>query len=323
MRILKMKNIKNALILSGLLLGSLAVSPSVLADTNAKKETKKEVLMPAKPVVSKAQDKANKKAIIKKAKSQTKLLAEVNKGVEEGFKKVIEATKLIKDDKEKEAIKALQDATGKFDLALAADPKLGLIPIASSVRVNELITTPASIKSQTALAKEFLEDSKVQAARAVLAPLQDDMITRTTSLPMATYPDAIKLATKMLVEGNKDAALETLATALSTFVNEVSVIPLSLLRVESMVSEASKLDKEKDKAKVLVLLSAAEEQLQIATELGYTTKSTKLYEDLSSQIAAIKKEATGGNVVEKLYSKLKTSLTSLIGKKSEASKITK
>lgn len=318
-----MKNIKNALILSGLLLGSLAVSPSVLADTNAKKETKKEVLMPAKPVVSKAQDKANKKAIIKKAKSQTKLLAEVNKGVEEGFKKVIEATKLIKDDKEKEAIKALQDATGKFDLALAADPKLGLIPIASSVRVNELITTPASIKSQTALAKEFLEDSKVQAARAVLAPLQDDMITRTTSLPMATYPDAIKLATKMLVEGNKDAALETLATALSTFVNEVSVIPLSLLRVESMVSEASKLDKEKDKAKVLVLLSAAEEQLQIATELGYTTKSTKLYEDLSSQIAAIKKEATGGNVVEKLYSKLKTSLTSLIGKKSEASKITK
>ncbi len=329
-----MKNTKNVLILTGLLIGSLAVSPAVLADTQAKTQTTtsnavashvkagaenkaKQALKASKPAVSEAQDKANKKAIVDKAQSQVDLLKEVDKGIVDGFKKVIEATKLIKEDKTKEAIKALQDATGKFDVALAANPKLALIPIASTVRINELITTPEAIKAQTKLAKEFLEDSKVQAARALLLPLQDELVTRTTSLPMTTYPDAIKLATKMLVEGKKEAASATLATALSTFVDETSIVPLSLVRVESMVLAASELNKETGKDKALVLLSAADQQLQVAAELGYTTKNSSLYEGLSQQIKSLKKEITGGNVVEKMYSKLKDSIKSLIGKNSE------
>lgn len=317
-----MKTLNKALLVSSLLIGSLAVSPSVLAESHAKAEMKKEtkqVLMPAKPVVSKEQDKANKKAIVAKAKIQSDLLKEVNKDVSEGFKDVLEATKLIKEDKLKEAIKKLQDATGKFDVALAANPDLGLVPVAGSVRVSELITTPESVKAQVKLAMAFLLDSKVQAARALLAPLQDDMITSTTMLPMATYPDAIKLATKMLIDGKKDEALATLATALSTFVEEESVIPLSLLRAEAMIVAASELDKEKEKDKALTLLDAAQQQLQIATALGYTTKSTELYEDLSDQIKALKKEIKGGNVVERLYKKLKTSFSNLISKKSEQS----
>ncbi len=315
-----MKKLNKALLISSLLIGSLAVSPSVLAESHTKAGMKKEatkVLVPAKPVVSKEQDKANKKAIVTKAKSQTDLLKEVNKDVAEGFKDVIEATKLIKEDKIKEAIKKLQAATGKFDIALAANPDLGLIPVAGSVVVSELITTPQSVKEQVSLAKDFLDDSKVQAARAILAPLQDDMVTRTTLLPMTTYPDAIKLATKMLVDGKKDAAIATLATAMSTFVEEVSVVPLSLIRAEAMIVAASELDKEKEKDKALLLLDAAQQQLEVATALGYTTKDTDLYEGLKDQIKALKKEITGGNVVEKLYSKLKKSFANLIHKKSE------
>ena len=327
-----MKNTKNALILTSLLIGSLAVSPAVLAESQAQTTTSnavashvkagaenkaKQALKASKPAVSEAQDKANKKAIVDKAQSQVDLLKEVDKGIVDGFKKVIEATKLIKEDKTKEAIKALQDATGKFDVALAANPKLALIPVASFVSINELITTPEAVKAQTKLAKEFLEDSKVQAARALLLPLQDELVTRTTSLPMTTYPDAIKLATKMLVEGKKEAASATLATALSTFVDETSIVPLSLVRVESMVLAASELNKETGKDKALVLLSAADQQLQVAAELGYTTKNSSLYEGLSQQIKALKKEITGGNVVEKMYSKLKGSIKSLIGKNSE------
>ena len=303
---------KQTLLLTGLLLGALAVSPAVLAE--AKQEKTAEV---TKPAVSKEQDSVNKKAINDKAKSQNALLKEVNEGVSEGFEKVIEAAKLITADKPKEAIKALQDATGKFDIALAANPDLGLIPIASSVRMTELITNPVALKAQTSFAKELLGQSKVQSAKAILAPLQDDMVTRTTLLPMTTYPDAIKLATKMLVEGKKDAALATLSTAFSTFVDEVSVIPLSLLRVESMIASASELDKEKDKDRVLVLLDAASDQLEVATLLGYTAKDSKLYADLVTQIKALKKEAKGGNVVEKLYKDLKESIKGLIEKKSK------
>jgi len=316
-RSLKMKNI---VILSGLLMGSLAVSPSVLAETQTKATTP--VVAQAKDKaanskVSKEQLKAIQKSIVDKANNQKKLLKEADKGIIEGFKKVLDATKLIEKNRDQDAIKALQEATGKFDIALAADPKLGLIPIASSTKLTELLTTPEKIKAQVGLAKDLLKDFKVQEAKEVLAPLQDDLVTSTTALPMASYPDAVKLATKMLVDGKKDAALETLSTARSTFVEAISVIPLSLVRVQEMVTAASELDKEKDKDKALDLLSAAEEQLQVATLLGYTTKHSSLFDELAEQIKTVKKEVTGGNAVEKLYSKLKTSIKSLIDKKSE------
>ena len=313
-----MKNIKHAVLLTTLLAGSLSISPAVLADTQTKVEkTQTEVVEATKPAVSKAQDKANKKAIVDKAKSQNELLKEVDKGITEGLTKVIEATQLIKDDKLKEAIKSLQEATGKFDVALAANPKLGLIPVASAVKITELNSVPAVVKAQVEIARDLLADNKVQAARAILYPLQDDMVTQTTLLPMTTYPDAIKLATKMLVDNKKKAALETLSTALSTFVNKVSVIPLSLVRVEAMVLAASELDKEKEKDKAYTLLLGAEDQLELATLLGYTTTDSALYSDLKTQLKALKKEIKGDNVVEKLYKKLKASLKDLIGKKSD------
>ncbi len=311
-----MKNTYKTL-LGTLLVSSIAISSVVLADQPA--DTTKKAM--GKPLVQaktdSAQAQANNKAIKKKQDDQNKLLEEVNKGISDAFKKVQEATRLIKDGKEKEAIKALQEATGKFDIALAANPDINLIPIAAEVRVNELLTTPALAKTQVELAEDLLKDGQVQAARTVLLPLRDDMETRTAYLPMATYPDAIKLATKMLLEENKDAALATLATALSTVVEKSSIIPLSLIRAEALITSASELDKEKGKSKALELLDTAKAQLKLATVLGYTSKDSDLYDALNEQINAVKKEITGGNVVEKLYDKLKTSFKNLIKKNSD------
>ncbi len=320
-----MKNQKKNIAAISLLTGTLFISPFLLAETQDNVTNNKPAVTKAtddttnksKSNISKEQQKINEKAIKDKEKKQNDLLKEIHKGVSEGLKKVTKATKLIKDGKEKEAIKALEEATGKFNIALAADPKLALVPIDSNLTVTNLRTTPKVIKAQIGVAIDLLKASKVQAARALLLPLHDDMISSTTLLPMTTYPDAIKLATKMLIEGKKEAALATLATALSTFVEETSVIPLSLLRTESMVQEASKLDKEKKKDTVLILLNGAEQQLQIATVLGYADQNSALYEDLKKQIRALKKEVTGANVVEKLYDTFKKSIKDLINKKSK------
>jgi len=309
-----MNMMKKNLLLASLLATTLAVSPSVLADTQ---KTVKASSTKAMSTPATKQDNANKQAVKNKAQSQANLLEEVNKDVLDGFKKVVEAGRLIAQGKEKEAIKALQDATGKFDIALAANPKLGLVPIEGTVNVSELITTPDAVKGYTSLAIDLLKDSKVQAARAVLQPLRDDMVTRTVYLPMTTYPDAIKLATKLLVDGKKEAALAVLTTALSTFVEKVSVIPLSLVRVEAMVLAASELDKEKEKDKALALLDASEVQLDLAVALGYTDDDSALYEDLKDQIKALKKEIKGGNIVERLYKKLNASIKSLMDKSSK------
>ena len=305
-----MKKTTTSFIFFALMSSAVAMSAPVMAgDTSARKATQK--------VVNIDQNEVNKKAISDKANSQYDLLKEVNKGISEGFRKVIDATQFLKEGKQKEAIKALQEATGKFDIALAADPDIALIPIASGLNISELIITPEAIRVQTRLAKELLEDYKVQAARAILLPLRDEMVTRTTFLPMTTYPDAIKLASKMLVDGKTEAAQEILATALSTFVQENSVIPLSILRVEAIIQSASMLDKEKDKEKVLTLLHAADQQLQVAKLLGYTDEDSALYDDLSAQIKVLEKEAKGDNVVEKLYKDLKSSISKLIGAKSK------
>ena len=311
------KTIKQALLVTSLMASALTISPTILAETAAAPEAAPAVKADAKQNTAGSQNAANKAAIANQAKTQNKLLETVNKEVSEGFKKVMQAGKLIQDGKEKEAIKALGEATGKFDIALAANPEMSLIPIDAHVRVTEMITSSDAVKAQVSLAKDLLKQSKVQAARAILLPMRDDIETRTAYIPMATYPDAIKLATKMLVDGDKTAATQTLSAAFSTIVQKVSIIPLSLVRAESLITSASTLDKEKGKDQAMALLDQAEEQLQIAVNLGYTDKNSDLYDDLSAQIKALKKEAAGPNMVEKLYDKLKTSVKSLIKKNSE------
>jgi len=197
-------------------------------------------------------------------------------------------------------------------VAIAADPALNLVPIDASISISELITTPDLIKAETDVAIDLLKDHKVQAARAVVEPMKDEMVISHVYLPMGTYPSAVKLATKYLVGGKKEDALATLSTALSTIVVEKSIIPLAIVRTESLLKAASELDKNKDKAKAQKFLSAAQEQLEVAALLGYTDKESKAYDDIKDQIKAIRKEINGKNIVEKMYDKVKVAVKQLI-----------
>jgi len=289
-----------------------ALTASAYADNSAKSPKPKQTKESKVTKPSTDLDTQNKKAVRDKEKSQNDLLKESNKGVAEGLKHVVTATKLIEQGKEKEAIKELQAATGKFDIALAANPSLKLIPISSNVVINELITTSDEVKKEVKRAEKLLEDSKVQEARAILLPLRDELVTTTSYLPMQTYPLSIKLATKLLVDGKKNEALDTLAIALTTIVDEVTIMPLPLIRAESMIKMASTADKEKDKKKIHALLNAAQDQLNTAVALGYSSKKSAEYKSLEEQIKALHKEIDGANKVESLYKKLIKSLKDLI-----------
>jgi len=297
------------LLAAGLLSGVL-VSSTYAADTS-KKQSNAEKKHQTERLTTDV-DLQNKKAIRKKVESQSNLLKEVNKGVADGLKRVVEATKLIEEGKDKEAIKALQEATGKFDIALAANPKLALIPVESHIIVNELRVPASDVKSAVALAKRLLKESRVQDARAVLLPLRDEMIITTSYIPMNTYPLSIKLATKFLVDGNKNKALDTLAIGLSTIVEEVKIIPLPLVRAESMIIMAYHADKDKDKKYIHALLKASREQLELAVNLGYSSKNGPAYKSIHTQIVALEKEVDGANKVEPLYKKLLKSIKSLL-----------
>ena len=312
---------KKSVMFAGLLASSLLASPYLMAELQTKPAASPQVVQAA----SKAPSKTDKDAINAQIKKQQALLKETNKDVGEGLSNVVKAMKFMSKDQNKEAISALKAASGSFDVALAANPDIGLIPIDVGIRVNQLITTPDELKAQVKLAKKLLGDYKVQEARAVLVPLKDDIETSTVFLPMETYPDAIKQATKLLVDGDKEGAMVTLEAALSTMVTEYTTIPLTLVRADRMIEEAASLDSkvETEKKLALDLLSDADEQLKLATLLGYTDKNSELYEDISAQIKALKKEITGGNAAERLYKKLKNSVKGLIGKHSEHKEVKK
>ncbi len=287
-------------LLAGILVGLTMASPVMANDSSTLKQ------------------KETNQAVSKLEQQQNDLLAVVDQKVLDAFNQVQKAVEYLQaEGKEKQALAALEKAVGQFDTITAARPELSLVPIQSDVVVSELVTTPTLVKRNTQLAIDLLKDNKVIAARALLAPMQDDMVATSVYLPMATYPEAIKLATKALVDGKKEESLAIIAQALTTFVVKESVIPLGLIRAQVLIKEASKLDKEQDKAKIKTLLNRAEDELEIARLLGYTDDEGLAYEDIRDQINALQKEIEGKNVVEKMYEKLASSFKKLIDKEAE------
>lgn len=305
---MKTKKLINSALIGSLMIASLVQAANTVSEKG-------------KNLMSQEQIEKSNKTVKAFEKKQNALLEKVNQGVLDGYEKVLEATQLLlQDDKEQQAIRLLQEATGKFDIAIAANPDLKLIPIDGHVAITAFITTPEWVKKETNTVIDLLKNHKVQAAQTILEPMKDEMVIVNTYLPMGTYPNAIKLATQYLLDGDNENAVATLDTSLSTVVIQEAIIPLAIIRTESLLTEASKLDKTKEKEAVVKLLDAASEQLEIATLLGYTDKETIAYESLKAQIKAVKKEVNGKNVVEKMYDKVKVSIKSLIGKENTVNK---
>lgn len=319
---------KKYLLSTVLITATIMASPCVLSDMvkqdSGKKSDDKGLKMNDSSALSNTQKKETDEAIDTQKNKEKEKLDIINESVLEGFKKIDEATTILLDKKgnEKAAIKALEVATGKFDVALANDPNLALVPIEAGIFANELQTTPEDIRVSIKLAIDLLEDNKVRDARLLLTPMLDELVISTTYLPMNTYPDAIKKATKELIDGKKEDAIETLDVALSTLVTKQSIIPLGVIRAENLVKTASNMDKEKDKDTIKKYLKDAENQLQISILLGYADKHSQAYNDLESQIKTLRKEVKGKNIVEKLYDKLKASFSQLIGEHSESKQVT-
>ena len=68
------------------------------------------------------------------------------------------------------------------------------------------------------------------AGRILLYHLTSELRVRTFNLPLATYPDALKQAARLLDEGKNSDASGTLQTALNTLVviDHVTAIPLNV-----------------------------------------------------------------------------------------------
>jgi hypothetical protein len=258
-------------------------------------------------------------SVQKEIKKQTESFTKAPKEIVEGFHQTLLAITALEDNKTKEAKGALTKATKSFNTALKANPSLDIVPFEQEIIVNEFLGNSESVEKALNLAIKMIKNHDTQSARAVMMPLEDEMIVTTHLIPMKLYPVATEDALKALEKGKTAEALDILHTSFNTLVTERILTPLPLLVAEDLVAEASFLDKAK-KEDALKLLTLAQDELQKALYLGYTKKHSPAYTSLEEEIESIKKEIKGKNIVEKLYEKIKVSFRSLISDSKSDSK---
>ncbi len=197
----------------------------------------------------------------------------------------------------------LEKAIGKLEVVLAHKSAPALLPIDSVIKVTEYMGDLKSAKETLSTVKKLLAAGKVQEARRLLDTLQSEIDIVTVSLPLVSYPQALKLSARYINEGKTNEARDILQMALDTLVKSETVIPLPLLKAQALIEAASKVAKS-DKKQALKHLDAAKKELKIAEVLGYTSGSDTTYKMLDDTIEAVEKEIRGKNRAEKLFEEL-------------------
>jgi hypothetical protein len=242
---------------------------------------------------------ATKTATTDAKSHQVKLVKEALKSLELSAKAVDDLNK----NKTDEAKKDIELALGKLEAILATEHTPKLLPIESQMVVKNFIGTADDVTQALAEVRTLLNLNKVQEAGELLSSLQSEIDVTVVSLPLASYPDALKLASKYLIDGKPAKAKAVLQVALSTFAQDEQIIPIPLINSMELVAIASDIAKE-DKTQALKHLALASDDLNKAEALGYVSKSTTTYKVLHELIKKTEKEVKGPNKAEKLFKEL-------------------
>jgi len=260
------------------------------------------------------QAKSDTQTLVKNQISENKkTFKQAPKEILNALKETSLAMQNLQHHKTDEAKKHLKQATEKFNKALKDNPALDILPLDESIEVYENLASAQEINHALTVIQEELVHYNLDAARADLAPLKDEMDIKTISIPMKVFPIATQNALDALNKGEEEKAMTIMAEGYNTFIIEEAVIPLPLLAAQDMIAEAASLDKSK-KDEATKLLDAAKNELNKAKVLGYTNSKAPEYEALDDAIDAVKKEIKDKNVVVKLYDKLKNTFKSLVHK---------
>lgn len=208
----------------------------------------------------------------------------------------------------KAAKENIEKALGKLEVILSAKDAPKVLPVDSAVSMVEFVGTKDDVKQTLDRVKDLLDDNKVQVARTLLNTLQSEIDITVVSLPLATYPDALKLAAKYIHDNQLEKAKSVLEVALSTFDKTTTVIPIPLLKATDLIGVSASLSKNDKKEEALTYLQAAEDQLDTAQALGYVSHSSNTYKSLHGVIEHIRKEIKGKNEAQKLFDDLKAKL---------------
>ncbi|MCA9402711.1 MAG: YfdX family protein [Candidatus Omnitrophica bacterium] len=198
----------------------------------------------------------------------------------DGIKLTRTAYQLLEEDKPDEAKDEITRALGKINAAIAANPELTMLPVQADVQIMMGINDLTTAMQHKAAAQDVLAMENVQAARALLAPMVDEVDVEVLSVPVLTYKNKLNAALGLLENGEKWEARRSLREALSMFVIDTEVIPIPTITAEALIDEAIVAEKT-DRAQAVKLLQEANDALTLSAVLGYNTDADN---DLRAQI---------------------------------------
>jgi hypothetical protein len=279
-----------SILVSGLLALTMAFAPLASAsDNNDATDVKKEV-----EAAQQDQTSEKRKALFEEATA--------------AIRETKNAIKALEDKKNKEALAALERASGKLTIILGREPDLALAPSDVNVVTYDILADIDAVKALRDEIEDALDDGRVQQARRLIRNLASETVISVTNIPLATYPDAIKKAAKLIDENKIDEAKKALQIALNTLIITDTVIPLPVVATEKYLEEAETLAEKADrndeeKERLAELLENARTELKFAQILGYVGK--KDFKNMYKQIDQIEKKTKGGNFGAGFFDKIK------------------
>jgi hypothetical protein len=254
---------------------------------------------------------------VENQRKQTEQEAEktLEKEATEAIEKTQKAVNAIAANKPDEALAAIEQATGKINILLARNPATALIP--ASLNVSVIDTAPHDIQAIRDVAKDAsraFDDKDFPTARALLYSLMSEIRIRTYNLPLATYPDALKEAARLLDQKKNQDANNVLLTALNTLVAVDHVTPLPLILARDAIKQAQA-KSQQDKNAAQALLETAKKEIERSRELGYTGKDQE-YAALYDDISKLAKQLKGNEDVTAVFARLKEKLSSFLKRQS-------
>lgn len=225
-----------------------------------------------------------------------------------------DALKLLDEGKSKDALAAVERATGKLEIVLARDPKVSLVPIDVRVVTNDIYGSLDAIKKAKLSAHTALNQGRVQDARNILSGLVSETVISTSNIPLATYPSALKKAAKFIDENKISEAKSVLQTALDTLVVTDVVVPLPVVRARINLERAEELSQKKNRTdkenkELSELVATADMQIKYAQELGYGQKAD--FDSFHKQIEEVKRKTAGGKSGLNIFDQIKTYMESM------------
>jgi hypothetical protein len=246
--------------------------------------------------------------------AEQQALKTLDKDAIAAIEQTVQAIDSIAAGKTADALKGIEEATGKVNIVLARNPELALIPV--SVEALIIDTAPRDIddieKLADAVDAAILVDD-FPTARALLGALRSEVRVRTYNLPLGIYPAALQDAARLLDKDSQAASVALLA-ALNTLVTVDQVTPLPLLVAQEAISQAqASAQKDKNAAQAV---ETAEFELNRAIALGYAGQDPE-YAALKDDISNLKKQLKGSEDSNSAFSKLKARLDAFLKRKSD------